>query len=101
MTESVPTRRPEGRSERRTPKRLAVELSRPDESVPKEMTFTENVSPRGVRVTSARRWPRTRLLITFLGYGVSSQGRVAYCQRAESGKFALGLELPFRELVGN
>jgi len=42
MATPVSTRRSEGRSERRIVKRLAAELARPDESVPEEMTFTEN-----------------------------------------------------------
>src|SRR5258708_17654968 len=94
MATPVPTRRPDGRSEGRIPKRLAAELSRADESVPKEMTFTENVSPRGVRV---QHWqPGTRVLLTFPQNGIRSQGRIVYCERVESGKFALGLELAWQ-----
>jgi hypothetical protein len=94
MAVSVPTSRSDGRSGKRIPKRLTAELARPDESVPKEMTFTENVSPRGVRVDTMRRWrPGTRVLVTFLRNGVRSEGRVAYCQRKESGAFAIGVEL--------
>jgi hypothetical protein len=96
MITPVPTRRSDGRSERRIPKILATELSRPDRSVPKEMAFTENVSPRGVRVTTARRWqPGTCVLLTFPRDGIQSQGRIIYCQSVERGKFALGLELPW------
>jgi hypothetical protein len=97
MAAPVPTRRSDGRSERRIPNRLAAELSRPDESVPKEMTFTENVSPRGVRVTTVQRWqPGTRALLPFPQNGIQSQGRIVYYQRVESGNFALGLELPWQ-----
>jgi hypothetical protein len=101
MVTPVPTRRSDGRSERRIPKILAVELSSPDESVLEEMTFTENLSPRGVRVTTRRRWqPRTRVLVTLLRNGIRngirSQGRIVYCQHIGSGKFALGLELPWQ-----
>src|SRR5437667_153425 len=97
MAASVSTRRSDGRSEGRIPKRLAAELSRPDESVPKEMTFTENVSPRGVCVTTLQRWqPGTRVLVTFLLDGIRSQGRIVYCQRVESGNFVLRLELPWQ-----
>jgi PilZ domain-containing protein len=95
MATPVPIRRPDGRSEGRIPKRLAAELSFPDESVRKEMTFTENVSPRGVRVTTVRRWqPGTRVLVTFLRNGVRSEGRVAYCHRVAGSNFCVGLELP-------
>jgi hypothetical protein len=94
MAASIPTSRSHGRSGRRIPKRLTAELSRPDESVHKEMTFTENVSTRGARVTTVRRWqPGARVLVTFLRNGVRSEGRVAYCQRKESGDFAIGVEL--------
>ena len=97
MVTPVLTRRSHGRSERRISKRLAAEPSRPDESVPKEMTFTENVSPRGVRLTTMQRWqPGTRVLLNFPQNGVRSQGRIVYCQRVESGNFALGLELPWQ-----
>jgi hypothetical protein len=94
MATPVPTRRSDGRFARRIPKRFTAELSRPDESMPKEMTFTENVSTRGARVTTVRRWRAgTRVLVTFLRDGVRSEGRVAYCQRKESGDFAIGVEL--------
>jgi hypothetical protein len=56
------------------------------------MTFTENVSARGARVTTARRWrPGTRVLVTFLR--VRSEGRVTYCLRKDGGDFAIGVEL--------
>ena len=97
MTAPVPTRQSNGRSERRIPQRLAAELSRPDESAPMEMTFTENVSPRGIRLTTMQRWqPGTRVLLTFPQNGIQSEGRIVYCQRVESGNFALGLELPWQ-----
>ena len=94
MAAAVPTCRSDGRSGTRIPKRLTAELSRPGESVPKEMTFTENVSTWGARVTTLRRWqPGTRVLVIFLRNGVRSEGRVAYCQHKESGDFAIGVDL--------
>jgi hypothetical protein len=101
MAAPVSTRRSNGRSERRSPKILAAELSRPDESVLEEMTFTENVSPRGVRVTTVRRWqPELACWLLFSGmaFGMAfglKEGSF-YCQHVESGKFALGLELPWQ-----
>jgi len=90
MAETIPS----GRSERRNPRILAAEVSLPEESVPKEMTVTENVSLHGARVTVARPWrPGTRVLVAFLWDGVRSEGRVAYCHRKESGGFAIGVEL--------
>ena len=85
---------PSGRSERRNPRILAAEVSLPEESVPKEMTVTENVSLHGACVTTVRPWrPGTRVLVTFPWDGVRSEGRVAYCHRKESGGFAIGVEL--------
>lgn len=95
MDTPVPACRFDGRSERRIPKILAAELSRPGESVPKEMTFTEDVSPHGARVIAAQRWqPGTPVLVTFLRDGIRSQGRIVYCRRVGSGEFCIGIELP-------
>ncbi len=85
---------PTSRSRSRISQILAAELSCPDESVPQEVTFTENVSIRGARVTTVRRWqPGTRVLVTFHRNGVRSEGRVAYCQRNGSSDFAIGVDL--------
>ena len=90
MAAPVPTRR----SGRRIPQILPVELSRPDESVPQEMTFTENVGLHGACAVTVRRWlPETRVLVTFLRNSVRSEGRVAHCQRKKTGGFVIGVEL--------
>jgi hypothetical protein len=102
MAAPISTSRSGGRSEKRIPKRLAAELSRPDESVHKETTFTENVGLHGARVVTVRRWlPETRVLVTFLRNGVRSEGRVAYCQRTETGDFAIGVALSGASRIGN
>jgi hypothetical protein len=94
VTARISTSRTAGRSGKRIPQILPTELSPADESRLKEMTSTENVSAQGVRVTTVRRWQTgTRVLVTFLRNGVRSEGRVAYCQRKESGNFAIGIEL--------
>lgn len=65
-----------------------------------ETTFTENVSPRGARVLSVRRWKiDDRLTITTLTGSFRSIARVAYCQLVPDAGFAVGLE--FIELNGN
>jgi hypothetical protein len=98
MAASVPTSRAYGRSygrsERRIPLKLAAELSNPDAPLLKERASTENVSPRGARVTTGWPWqPGSRVLIAFPEYGISSQGRIVYRQRVESGEFCIGIEL--------
>ncbi len=97
MAAPVPTRRPDGRSERRIPKRLAAELSRPGESVPKEMTFTENASPRGVRVTAVQQlatWNSRAGYFSSEWHSVSRKDRLLPAR--ESGTFALELEVPWQ-----
>jgi hypothetical protein len=85
---------PRGRSEKRISQVLAAEVSHSGESAHKETTMTENVSLHGARVTTVRPWQRgAHVLVSFLWNGVRSEGRVAYCQRKESGGFAIGVEL--------
>jgi hypothetical protein len=58
-----------------------------------ENTFTENVSSRGARVVSIRRWDRNdRLTLTSPVGDFSSSARVAYCQPLRGQGYAIGLE---------
>ncbi len=60
----------------------------------KERTFTENVSPSGMRAVTKRTWqPETRLLVTFDRERIQGQARVVYCQRVANNRFAVGLAL--------
>jgi len=64
-----------------------------------ETTFTENVSTRGARVRSIRRW-RTgeSLWVMSVADGFRSLARVAYCENLPGYGFAIGVE--FLELEG-
>jgi hypothetical protein len=63
-----------------------------------ETTFTENVSSRGARVSSAHRWhPNERLKIESVPGNFTAVARVAYCRTHREG-FVIGLE--FLEPVG-
>ena len=65
-----------------------------------EMTFTENVSSRGARVLSERRWqPNERLAIASLSGDFRTMARVVYCHALNGGEFAIGLE--FLEPIGS
>jgi hypothetical protein len=58
-----------------------------------ESTFTENVSARGARVISVRRWELGERLTFVSRTGeFRSSARVAYCQPMQSDGFAIGLE---------
>src|ERR1700730_4496130 len=58
-----------------------------------ESTFTENVSARGARVVSVRRWDQGEKLIFASRTGdFRSSARVGYCQQLQGDGFAIGLE---------
>jgi hypothetical protein len=65
-----------------------------------ESTFTENVSARGARVLSTRRWKiNDQLVISTAQGSFRSVARVAYCQPAAPAGYAVGLE--FTEPTGS
>jgi hypothetical protein len=82
------------RSQRRIPKEQAVELVSTGAIQLKETAFAQNVSPGGARVATEKIW-RTgeRVLLSPHGAGSPIHARVVYCQRLESGNFAIGLEV--------
>jgi hypothetical protein len=94
---------PTGRYEKRTARTVTVELLRLDESRLNKRAVTENVSPRGARVvTELICAPGKHVLVTAPEEGVKSLARVVYCQRVESTKFVVGLQLVVRvEKWGN
>ena len=58
-----------------------------------ESTFTENVSARGARVITARRWEQGEPLTFVSRTGeFRSSARVAYCQLLHSDGYAIGVE---------
>jgi hypothetical protein len=88
---------PTGRYEKRTARTATVEVLRLGESGINEKAVTENVSPLGARIVT--HWiyvPGRHVLVTSPQEGVSSLARVVYCQRMESTKFAVGLQLEVR-----
>jgi hypothetical protein len=88
---------PTGRYEKRTARAVTVEVLRLDESGLNERAVTENVSPRGARmVTNWNCAPGKHVLVTAPEEGVKSLACVVYCQRLESAKFAVGLQLVVR-----
>ncbi|MGH9713692.1 MAG: hypothetical protein ACRD5M_10395 [Candidatus Acidiferrales bacterium] len=88
------------RREPRIPMEVGVHITGHPAIPGTETTFTENVSPRGARVLSVRRWKTDdRLTITTLTGSFRSIARVAYCQFIRDSGFAVGLE--FIEPNGN
>ena len=85
---------PNGRSDRRITKEVAVELARPDAWQLRETAIAQNVSTRGMRVATEHVWlPGDAVLLSSPESGVRTEARVVYCQRMENNRFAVGLEL--------
>ena len=88
------------RRETRVPMEVGVHISGHAVLPGTEDTFTENVSSRGARVLSTRRWKiNDRLVISTLAGSFRAVARVAYCQPVPQAGFAVGLE--FVEPSGN
>ena len=85
---------PTGRSDKRIPKEVVVELALSDASQLKDAAIAQNVSARGMRVATEDVWlPGDPVLLSSPESGVRTQARVVYCQRMENNRFAVGLEL--------
>jgi hypothetical protein len=88
---------PSGRYEKRAARTVTIEVLCLDESGLNARTVTENVSPRGARiVTDWNCASGKHVLVTAPEEGVKSLARVVYCQRVDSTKFAVGLQLIVR-----
>jgi PilZ domain-containing protein len=81
------------RAERRIPMEIPVVLDGHRATPGAESTFTENVSARGARVVSSRRWEKGEALTFVLRTGeFRSLARVAYCQPQHGDGYAVGVE---------
>jgi len=81
------------RAEKRILMEIPVLIDGHREAPGSESTFTENVSARGARVISARRWEQGEPLKFASRTGeFRSSGRVAYCQPLQGDGFAIGVE---------
>jgi hypothetical protein len=80
------------RFEKRIPMTVAVHISGHESASSKETTFTEDVSSRGARVPSIRRWRLNETLnFESLPGDFRAVARVAYC-RPHSEGYVIGLE---------
>jgi len=80
------------RLEKRIPMTVAVHISGLQSTSQVETTFTEDVSSRGARVPSVRRWrPNETLNFESLPGNFRALARVAYCRPHPDG-YVIGLE---------
>jgi hypothetical protein len=81
------------RAEERVPMEIPVMLDGHQRTPGRESTFTENVSARGARVVSVRRWEKGERLTFISRTGeFRSSARVAYCQSLHGDGYAVGVE---------
>ena len=81
------------RRENRIPMEIPVVLDGHRQVPGVEATFTENVSAKGARVVSVRRWDKDSQLVLASRTGeFRSAARVAYCQPVRGDGYAIGLE---------
>jgi hypothetical protein len=81
------------RVEKRIPMEIPVLIDGHRRAPGSESTFTENVSARGARVVSVRRWEQGESLVFASRTGeFRSPARVAYCQPLQGEGFAIGIE---------
>jgi PilZ domain-containing protein len=81
------------RAEKRIPMEIPVLIDGHRQTPGSESTFTENVSARGARVVSVRRWGQDERLTFVSRTGeFRSSARVAYCQSLQGEGFAIGVE---------
>jgi hypothetical protein len=78
----------------RIPIEVGVQLTDKGMRARIESTFTQDISARGAKVLSARRWRKNqRLTLTALAGGFQCVARVAYCRPEPGTGYAVGLEL--------
>jgi hypothetical protein len=81
------------RRENRIPMEIPVVLDGHRQVPGAEATFTENVSAKGARVVSVRRWEKdSRLVLASRTGEFRSAARVAYCQPVHGDGYVIGLE---------
>jgi hypothetical protein len=85
---------PTGRCYKRVAKQVPVEIARSDPALRKETATSENISVRGLRVSTAHGWRAGDYVLLSSPFTKdASLARVVYCQHLGNQRFAIGLEL--------
>ena len=87
------------RAQKRTPAKVALQITSAKQPFITELTFAENLSLHGVRVLTERAWRQGERVIVKSFYGsIQSHAKVVYCRPLADGRYAVGIEL--RSAVG-
>jgi hypothetical protein len=82
-----------GRKHERHGVKMLVQLSSMDEPLVSELASTENVSPKGVKVTTERSWnPGSFVLVKSSNGELWAKARAVYCQPNGLKGYAVGLD---------
>jgi hypothetical protein len=90
-----------GRNERRLPIAVVVRLATLEQESGElhERTYTDNISPHGIRVLSTRPWqPGQQAEIIPENHQSPMRGEVVYCQRLDNDRFYVGVRFPHRRI---
>ena len=83
----------DGRIEKRAPVKLSVHLVPFENRFVAETTLTVNISRRGARVVTGRRWrPGEQVVLTSTSGEFRRQATVVYCYPQTDGQFCMGLD---------
>jgi hypothetical protein len=83
----------DGRIEKRVTVKVPVHIVPMENAFTAETTTMVNVSHRGARVLTGRRWkPGEQLGVTSLSGEFRRHGKVIYCHPVAEGQFCVGLE---------
>ena len=82
----------EGRKQPRAPERFLMQISAVHDPLLTYLASVENLSPRGVRVTSGRSWELgSHVEVKSRVVELTARARVVYCQPVDAKTFAVGL----------
>lgn len=83
----------DGRIAKRANVKVPVRLAAVENAFIAETTTTLNISRRGARVLTGRRWrPGEELVLASLSGEFRRQGKVIHCHPLTDGRFCVGLE---------
>src|ERR1700745_1602830 len=83
----------EGRKQPRAPERFLMQISAVHDPLLTDLASVENLSPRGVRVTSGRSWELGSYVeVKSRAVELTARARVVYCQAVNAKAFVAGLD---------
>jgi PilZ domain len=92
----------EGRNEKRVTMAIPVRLVAAEKPNVAEQAMTVNVSSRGARILTRRRWqPEEEPRLGLSSGEIRAQTKVVYCEPLGDGRFCIGLKFPSANMKWN